>query len=266
MTTLQIASDIHLEMRAASAASATRFEDILTPSADVLALVGDIGSPLQDTLSQFIGWCSMRFKHVLFVHGNHEFYNQHGICVMDIVTQLEKICAAFPNVTYLNNRSIVVEGVCFIGSPLWSNVPDALKESVRQKMNDYRCIFRTPNVPVTVDDTNAEFVKNKAYLHGAIGKACTEGYWPVVLTHHVPCTTGTSHPRFDGKPENCAFASDIPASDAHIQLWVAGHTHFNFNHRLAGYQLVSNQFGYGDRGMSTYRPTMSIPLRASKSN
>lgn len=43
---------------------------VLQPCADILALVGDIGSPYGgNSLEQFLSWCSDRWRHVLYVPG-----------------------------------------------------------------------------------------------------------------------------------------------------------------------------------------------------
>lgn len=93
-TTLQIASNIHLQRQDLA------FENILTPTADVLALVGGIGSPFHPALSEFVGWCSRKFKLVLFVPGKDEYDNEHGIPVDVINDLLATMCQAHPNVVF----------------------------------------------------------------------------------------------------------------------------------------------------------------------
>ena len=128
-------------------------------------------------------------------------------------------------------------------------------------MNDYRYIYKKPFVRLTTDDVNIEFRKNKAFLEKAVQESKNEGYWPVVLTHHMPWIEGTSHPRYKGNPENVAFATNLSASKDMVQLWVAGHTHYNCRHSLAGYDLISNQRGYAPEIVKDYNKSLSILLK-----
>ena len=253
--TLQIASDLHLEHIPTGDRATFDLSSILTPSADVLALAGDIGSPFDGSLEAILSWSASRWKRVYFVHGNHELYSNSGIAASDIIAAMQQLCEKYQNVVYLNNRVDVFEGVCFIGSTLWSEVPEAYIEPVTNHLNDYIFICTRPGVPSTVNDTNAEFHKNKEFLRNAISNALEKSYWPIIITHHAPWTKKTSNPRFDGQVTNCAFATDIPASNNEIQLWVSGHTHYNYSHTLAGYKLVSNQKGYGngDKAVRGYK-------------
>ncbi len=256
--TLQVASDLHLEfMRTAD------FEDILTPSADVLALVGDIGVPTHNLFEEFLSWCAKRFEQVYFIHGNHELYTQDpNLDMTTVIRMMDEICSQFTNVIYLNNRIHTYRGVRFIGTTLWSYIPPEHAKAVAAKMNDYRYIYKRPYVRITTDDINTEFSANKRFLEGAIQEAKQEGYWPVILTHHMPWMKGTSHPRHDGNVENVAFATDLSASKDTIQLWVAGHTHYNCDHSLAGYRLISNQRGYASGMLDDYNKSLSLALQS----
>lgn len=259
--TLQIASDLHLEFL-----NEADFNTILTPSADVLALVGDIGSPLHPLLEQFLAWCSNHFQQVYFIHGNHELYsNDPNKDANILITMMDQMCEKWSNVMYLHNRTHIYRDVFFIGSTLWSHIPQDLDGFVSSRLNDYRLIYSKPGVRMTPEDSRNEFQKNKAFLEDSVNQAITAGYWPVILTHHVPWMTGTSHPRHNGQPQTCAFATDLPASSDVIQLWAAGHTHYNFNHTLAGYPLVSNQRGYCNCLIRNYNMTFSREVKSRRS-
>ncbi|KAJ3378895.1 hypothetical protein HDU84_007222 [Entophlyctis sp. JEL0112] len=158
---------------------------------------------------------------------------------------IDAVCARFENVVYLNNKVVTVDGVRFIGSTLWSNILPEHKDEIHMRISDYHYIYHTPKKRITPDDTLAEFIKSKTFIESAISAAVLEGLWPVVLTHHVPWTVGTSDPCYNGDALNSAFSSSLPASCDQVQLWCCGDTHYNFRHTLAGYRLLSNQLGYG---------------------
>lgn len=254
MLTLQVVSDIHLEKRVIP------FEHILTPSAHVLALVGDIGSPFSLGLAEFIAWCAQRFQYVLYVPGNHEYYNTMGTPVDEINTMLAHICSQFPNVHFMYNTVFKLNQYNFIGTPLWSYVPDAHKAYIQAIMNDYNYIYKARHLKITVDDTNIEFQKNKAFLEGAIIASRNEGQIPIVLTHHTPSFNKTSAPCYENNISCHSFSTSLPCAPGTIRLWCCGHTHYNFRHTAEGYELLSNQFGYGWTSVANYNERLCVHL------
>ncbi len=256
---LQIVSDLHLEHRS------LKFEDVLVAphnGANVLALLGDIGSPLSnsDVLERFLRECSERYLVVLYVAGNHEYYNQNGIDIASVNACVESLCSRFGNVHFLNNRVITIHDVCFIGTTLWSHVPLQHKQEVENYLNDYRLIFKSNQQRITVEDTNAEFEKNKNFIENAVLNALNSGLKPVVLTHHTPSFFKTSAARFEGKPTTHAFSTQLSCPAGAIRLWCCGHTHFNFHHSVEGYELISNQYGYGNHPATGYRKDLVMCL------
>jgi Icc-related predicted phosphoesterase len=100
---LHILSDLH-----------TEFADFDLPEtdADVVVLAGDVGvgtGGLEWLLKQRLD------KPVIYVPGNHEFYG-HDIALME---QLRS--SAPPDVHVLDNQSVVIEDVRFLGSILWTD-------------------------------------------------------------------------------------------------------------------------------------------------
>lgn len=239
LPSMQLASDIHLERM-----DGPVFERIIVPSADILCLVGDIGSPMLPSFSAFLKWCSERFVLVLFVCGNHEYYNNVGITVNEIDDLVEATCSRFHNVRFLNNKSIVVDGkYIFLGTTLWSFVPEEHRQSIKALSNDYKYIYKHRGVLIDVDDSCNEFLKNKAWLEKEIHAARTlpTPLVPIVLTHFTPSFHRTSHPRHDGSISKYAFSTQLSCPKGIIRLWCAGHTHYNFHHSEEGYELISNQ-------------------------
>lgn len=121
---LRLSSDLHLER----CNSAIEFAKLVTPTAcsangEVLALIGDIGSPVDNNLlADFLSWCSKHFRYVLYVAGNHDIKWRRGgqpeTCEQ-MVGRLRGLCGRHPNVRLLDNETWVLEDVMFIGSTLW---------------------------------------------------------------------------------------------------------------------------------------------------
>lgn len=170
---LQVLSNLHLEIN-----DIINFQNIITPCADVLALQGDIGSPLQTNLIYFIHWCSLHFKYVLYVPGNNEYYSYTGETDMKAINNvLENICDRFSNVFFLNNDTLTIENkYMFIGTTLWSNI----------ETNDCKYIYRAPHQLLTKDDVQQLYSTNKVWVEHQVASAIDSGLIPVVLTHHQP--------------------------------------------------------------------------------
>jgi hypothetical protein len=179
------------------------------------------------------------------------------------------MCARHKNVTYLNMCTWTVKDpetkkiYAFIGTTLWSNIPKEHQPEIAKLMNDYRYIYKTPHVPITPVDSTVEHEKCKKFLEIEIQRAIEAHHIPIILTHHVPSLYQTSSPRHDHSVSTFAFATQLtcPPTFANvIRLWCCGHTHYNFHHNKEGYELVSNQFGYGNNGVRGYVSNHCINL------
>lgn len=256
----QVVSDIHLECRSEEIDSA-EFTKFIQPCAEVLALVGDIGQPDDGNLPRFLKWCSDNYQHVLYVAGNHEFYNASSVPYHKILHQLRTICEKFSNVHFLNNKVFIVDDIAFIGSTLWSRIPPELNSFIKNYMKDYSVIFNETGNRITTAETNELFSSNCDFINKSIVEAEKMKLKAVVLTHHTPSFKNTSAPEYRMSPSGFAFSTHLPATfwSGPIHLWCCGHTHYNFDHNKEGYRLVSNQVGY-DQPMQTHNPKMFIEL------
>jgi predicted MPP superfamily phosphohydrolase len=190
--------------------------------ADVLVVCGDLGWPSKPHFNAFFREMVKHYLHVIFVPGNHEYY--HTVSMDESDTFMETICANH-GVHFLQNDSIEIEGVKFIGSTLWtalrttdhSNVPDTM----RLRMNDFRYIFDLTQQKWKDLHTTAITYIDKELRETPDDMPC------VVLTHHAPVFAGI-HPMFEHDGTNGCFASNlsvlIKAHD-NLHTWVFGHTH-----------------------------------------
>ncbi|GLI64315.1 hypothetical protein VaNZ11_007540 [Volvox africanus] len=122
MATLTVVSDLHLEARGLS------LDEIIDPDliSDVLCLLGDIGDPSSQTYRDFLAACAARFRTVLLLAGNNEYRNHGGSGRTMAQTEdlIRAAAAAHPNVHFLQNTAHVMGNVAFIGTTLWSYLPD----------------------------------------------------------------------------------------------------------------------------------------------
>lgn len=159
---IQIVSDVHLEFYDGGAPDLL---EILTPSAPVLALLGDMHTPAdplkEANYRKFLLQCCEHFDRVLVLMGNHEFWtpsrDKFGKDIRksaeDIREVMRRLCSSHEKLTFLDDSALTINGVRVIGSVLWSAVPatqtveGAQKaggnptDTVEYRMNDYRKVF-----------------------------------------------------------------------------------------------------------------------------
>jgi UDP-2,3-diacylglucosamine pyrophosphatase LpxH len=117
---ISLFSDVHIEF--------DKPPMIDNPGADVLILSGDIfpihtifehpDHPLVDVFRAFIKHCCENWNSVVYVMGNHEFY--HGD-IHDDVDALKDNLAEYENLFILDDEWVIIDGVKFIGSTLWTD-------------------------------------------------------------------------------------------------------------------------------------------------
>src|ERR1035437_6877226 len=100
---LNILSDLHLNCGAL---------EIPRNDADVVILAGDVARP-KEAASWALGFA----KPVLYVPGNHEFY---GGSIARAADELKQLCAG-TNIHVLDNDEVIIEGVRFLGTTLWTD-------------------------------------------------------------------------------------------------------------------------------------------------
>src|SRR5690554_1728560 len=129
------ASDLHLEFPNADRRKALSFpKDV-----DVILLGGDIasGRGVVDEVLEL----SNRYPraHIVWVAGNHEFYGLN----IDIQTaRFREACAAHERVHFLENDSVEIDYIRFVGCTLWTDfsILGAPEESISmagRAINDF---------------------------------------------------------------------------------------------------------------------------------
>lgn len=218
--------------------------------ADVVVLAGDIASPRQAAF-----WALGFDKPVIYVLGNHEFY---GGSIEGAAAELKQLCAG-TQVHVLDDSEIVIDGVRFLGSTLWTDfmlfgAGDARLAAMAQAQRLLRDFSRIRSggeecAVFTPDDAAALFERHAQWLDRRLDVA-HDGP-TVVITHHAP-SRRSIHARFAGSVLNACFVSDAEwlAGAARTRLWIHGHTHDSFDYDLHGTRVVCNPRGYAKAGVN----------------
>lgn len=236
---LNILSDLHLGSGALQ---------IPKNGADLAILAGDIARP-----KEAVSWASGFAKPVLYVPGNHEFY---GGSIRGTVNELKELSAG-TDIHVLDNDEIILDGVRFLGTTLWTDFMlfgegekrgAAMQEALRLIRDFSRIrVGAAPEALFTPADAAALFQIHVNWLETKLGEPFPGP--TVVITHHAP-SRKSIHPRFADSLLNACFVSDAEylIDGGRARLWIHGHTHDSFDYFLNGTRVVCNPRGYAKDG------------------
>ncbi len=222
-------SDIHLE-----------FGDLESPDndADLVIAAGDIG-----VYDQGIKWLKRLDKPVIYVAGNHEFYGNE---YHDTMRLLKQECAG-TNISFLENDSIVMGDVRFIGCTLWADLfleGEDKADALGQTLNDFKRIkFEEQQYNQKV--FSEFYAHSNKWLISQLAKPF-DGK-TIVVTHHAP--TEWSWNDSPNALKKLAYCNDLKYlfHEYEIAAWFHGHVHSMGDYRIAGSRILSNPRGYVGR-------------------
>ena len=252
---LHILSDLHLEF----AARHTPYVPAAT-EAEVVILAGDIHNGTRG-----IDWAEQMFPRqmVLYIPGNHEYYDGEWAPVLEALKQRASITA---NVHVLDNDELIFGGVRFLGATLWTdfellghaNTRSAMA-SARTRVVDFRAIRVDSERPLTPEQTVIWHRAAVTFLKRRLAQPY--GGKTVVVTHHAP-HPNSIHARWAGDVVNAAFVSDLSHLMSRAVLWVHGHTHDSFDYTVNATRIVANPQGYP---LSRRNASLQTPIRYENS-
>lgn len=185
-----------------------------------------------------------RFKKVLYVLGNHEFYGgDFKQTPLDIRANLPE------GVVLLDNEVYIQDGYRFIGSTLWTDFDSGRKKvlgSASSFINDFGIISNGDRM-LQAEDVYARHRESVKFLEEEF-KNEFDGT-TVVITHHAP-TFKSIHPKYLGKIElmdmNHLFASHLHelVLKSKAKYWFHGHTHDTFDYMVGKTNIICNPHGY----------------------
>ncbi len=232
---IQLISDIHLE-----------FGDFDLPDteADLIVAAGDIGLGCQG-----IDWLNRQDKPVIYIAGNHEFYGlDYHETLSNIRAKSEKT-----NVTFLENETVVIDGVRFLGCSLWTDLGGSENDHFNRlvkSVNDFRKISFGDR-----DFNHEDFMELHQNSRDWLASTLAEPFEgkTVVVTHHAP-TYWSWQERFDD-PMLHAYCNDLKAllHKHDVAYWFHGHTHYVQDYLCADTRVICNPRGYKKKARLTKR-------------
>lgn len=255
-------SDLHLEMMMHPKGRPTWAPPAL--AVDVVILAGDI-----DSHTHGIDWAGKAFCQtpeppaIIYIPGNHEYYGKHH---QALTADMRKV-AKRAGVHFLENDTIEIAGVRFLGTALWSDfmlygTDEEMICSIhtaKHEISDFSAIFRADGKFIEPQDAIKLHLEARDFLGRELAKPF-EGK-TVVVTHFSP-HRGCVAAQFEGGPLTPYFTVDMsPLMRQHkIELWAFGHTHHNVDFIESGCRVVSNQRGYPRDGQHGFRKDLIIEI------
>jgi predicted phosphodiesterase len=284
---IQLLSDLHLE-------SHPHFSAQPLAGADVLVLAGDIGSYQHNSdltrlgvpdfgLARF----SPRPVHeggaawptpVIFVPGNHEY---DGLEFDEAYQRLRQACERW-GLIWLEQESVVLQGVRFVGCTLWSDfdalssaagtpanaaaAPGALAEQLKARDKAFRAanFYLRKNhslqagTPMLAEQVREQALKSQRWLRQALA---TGFDGPTVAVTHFAPSLLSADPRYGLTPGTAGFCNALDDLLPAAQLWLHGHLHCPQDYVSRGCRVVANPLGYARKGeQKNYRPELLIAV------
>lgn len=246
---VHILSDLHLEF--------APFEPS-NVDADVIVLAGDV-----HTGRNGIKWIlkTIPDRPVIYVLGNHEFYGQK---IPKLISEIKEV-AKGSNVHVLENDSVEIGSVVFLGATLWTDFrlngdPVLAEVTAQTGMTDFRRIRVTPSYRrFRPSDARRFHTQSLEWLVQRMAEA--RGRKIVVVTHHAPSPQSIPSP-FRSDPLNPAFASNLEPfiAECGAAMWIHGHIHRRADFTVGGTRVVANPRGYPIEPHTGFDPSFVIKV------
>lgn len=259
MTKVRFLNDLHVTTK-----RQVEIVSLPTDSDTILSLAGDIYD--RKHIMPWLHELSARFKHIIVVYGNHDYWNgSYELVQQQHHAYLEE--HKLTNIHILHEDYVVLDDVLFFGGTMWTdcNRGDPRTTMAYNNMYDYTEI-RTHNYGkrFTVADSMREHEKFKKKLREVLANKELIHYPVMVVSHHAPCHLSTS-PRYANELiMNGYYTSDLTWAmfdHPRIKIWHHGHLHNRSDYVINQTRVICNPSGYSpNEQIVGFDPTLMIDL------
>lgn len=246
MTKIALISDLHNELLRDTDNAIPDIQ--LNRPVDALVMAGDIDVQ-EHGVRYAIRQSRLLNVPVIYVLGNHEFYDAHDRPVMDKILELTE----GTDVHVLDNASIEIGNSLFIGATLWTdfelfglNSKNRVLSHAAFNLNDYYKIrlVDKPFSPVFTPTTSSIWHEtDKAFIEAELARE--HNGKRVVVTHHAPSLECL--PVFERKNLiSACYASHLDWMIEKYQpnAWLHGHIHYPNQTQLGETTVISHPNAY----------------------
>lgn len=189
---------------------------------------------------------------VFYIDGNEEHRDGYED-LNDSYRELTQQIRSIPNVTYIQDNVIIINGVAIVGTNAWWTYdfdPTIDFDQSVQYVQDYYRISRTAVAgPYAMAHHDADYLNNsirKLQKHSEVRAI-------VVVTHTVPAAWIIEHDpeltgtwRFNGMGNSKIASSLDEDTEGKIRMWCFGHYHKSVDQVRGGIQYLCNPRGRGN--------------------
>lgn len=236
-----------------------------SPDCNTIVVAGDISNDIWTTSKWIVG-LKNAWKNVLWVPGNHDYYNVKFAQRQEVDMSLNnrypfpkfqpeiknhyKKWSEDNGVIYLDHNNVVIDGVNFIGATGWHDFVAGEPYSKGQQIDAW--YNKSADRVINWRDQQKDWiVVEQAAIDDAsfIRNSVDNSTHPcVVVTHHLPHRELSFSRPYDqtwtklhGMFVNTNFEDIVNPS---IKYWCYGHTHFRSMREINGITYVCNPVGY----------------------
>jgi len=230
-------------------------ETTLILAGDIWTGTNFIQSRSENRVTSWISEVAPRFKTVLIVLGNHDYWpganditiKKGAVKCADMMVDM-----GITNVRVMDCDVYEDEGVLFVGATLWTDMD---KVSPLAMYNMPGCMYYDGKIAYetspgggwkrfTSEVWITEHMRHRDYIKHVVEQ--NRDKTVVVITHHLPLLT-IGDPNYNGDSSNAYYMSDLSEfilDNEHIAYWFYGHTHYQKETLLGKTKLVNNCVGY----------------------
>ncbi len=253
MLNIRIYSDFHLDHYPVAA---LWYPPELTDDKEtILILAGDLWVGyrwIKHADNSWIKDVASRFKEILVVLGNHDYWPQGRLSIVGGATKCNALLLdqGIMNVHVLDTATFAMDDVLFVGATLWTDMHNADAFAMHNMSTAMRYDGK-----IAYDTTGrfTRFSSNKwiqthrehrAYIE-LIAKQ-NKDKKIAVLTHHLPLKL-MSTPIQDDASYDAYYYSELDTlilNNENIVLWACGHSHTQLDQMFGNCRLYMNAVGY----------------------
>lgn len=256
---IQLMSDIHFEFHRDGGEG---FLKSVEPKADVLVLAGDLitAKMFNDQINMIFGSFCSRWKHVLFVPGNHEYYAAKSAELTHKAIDQFPELLGLPNLYVLGpwkkyktedmpewaKGHLFIGDRRFIGATMW--FPEPPPKVNKRGLTDYASIKEFEPWVYEQHSVATNYLKQ------------TIDQGDIVITHHLPSVQSVPAP-FKGSDLNHFFVHDMEKLilERKPAAWLHGHTHTVTQYKIGETVVACNPLGY-PREQSGFREDFVVEV------
>lgn len=249
-------SDIHTEFTDMST-DIHELPHLDTDKESVLVIAGDLA--LGSRSLQFLYSVYDRFKHIVYVLGNHEYYHSDIDKVGHSLRTLLMFHGSNHKITVCEKGEVInIDGFPkIVAGTLWTNMdrsnPVAM-DQLRRAMHDFTHI-RKGDTLLRPEDYVSMFDETMKFFEQHVEEGS------VVVTHHSP-SFQCVHPEFKYSAFNDGFCSNL--DDFIIRkkpkYWIHGHTHKGVDIKIGDTRVINNSRGYPTEANELYDETLVLEV------